>query len=452
MDGLLVRRSALNILNVLETSERTLDHVLEHFHQHHPLAHQRDRALLQIIVFGVLRWRKRLDHIIGTFSRTPLKKVRPEILNILRMGTFQIVYLNRIPTSAAVNTSVELAKSLAPHWVVRYVNAVLRNLSKDHHSVMYPAVDNDPLKALSIRKSFPTWLIKRWLDRFDIYETALLCDAINAIPSVTLRVNTLKIARDTLLQKLKEKGETVQETNYAPDGILLYRPRKPLFEMKTYLSGCFQVQDEAAQLVTLLLNPQPGERILDACAGLGGKTGHIAQLMKNKGVLVASDIKNQKLHDLSNEMKRIGVSIVSTQQTDIGNKHIVNSMGVFDRILLDAPCSGIGVLRRNPDAKWSRNEEMLGRYSRQQSELLANLVPLVKPNGVLVYAVCSTEAEENEAVINKFLSEHENFQLDKSSKLSLGAEVTLFYHDGILKTFPHQHHMDGFFAVRLRRK
>jgi 16S rRNA (cytosine967-C5)-methyltransferase len=403
-------------------------------------------------VFGVLRWRKRLDHIIGTFSSTPLKKVQPEILNILRMGTFQIVYLNRIPPSAAVNTSVELAKSLAPHWVVRYVNAVLRKLSRDHHSVRYPAVEKDPLKALSIRKSFPAWLIRRWLNRFDVHETALMCDAINSIPPVTLRANTLKISRDALLHKLKEQGEAVQETNHAPDSILLSGLQRPLFEMKTFLLGYFQVQDEAAQLISLFLNPQPGERILDACAGLGGKTGHIAQIMENKGVIIASDINNQKLCDLSNEMKRLGVSIVTTQQTDVVKNTAANSIGVFDRILLDAPCSGIGVLRRNPDAKWSRNEEMLTRYSRQQFELLDNIVSLVKPNGVLVYAVCSTESEENEVVINKFLSDHENFQLDKSSKLSMGSEENLFCHDGILKTFPHQHHMDGFFAARLRRK
>ena len=452
VNPLKVRRAALTILNALETTDRTLDHVIERYHQGHPLVHQRDRALLQMLVFGVLRWRKHLDYIIRAFSRTPLNKVQPEILNILRMGTFQIVHLDRIPASAAVNTSVDLAKALAPHWVVRYVNAVLRKLSIDHHNVRYPSVEKDPLEALSIRKSFPTWLIKRWLKMFEVNETAQLCDAINTIPPITLRANTLNIDRNTLAQQLIEQGESTQVTIHAPDGILLTRIRTPLFEMSTYMSGCFQVQDEAAQLVSLLLNPQPGERILDACAGLGGKTGHIAQLMKNEGILVATDINNQKLLDLSIEMERLGITIVTTQQADVVRDFQTVNMGVFDRILLDAPCSGIGVLRRNPDAKWSRKEEMLAKYSRQQLELLEKLVPLVKPDGVLVYAVCSTEPEESEAVVKQFLAQHKNFRLDPSNNLGLGSEATLFCREGIFKTFPHRHHMDGFFAARLRRK
>ena len=452
MNPLKVRRAALTILNALETTDQTLDHVLKHFHQRHPLVQQRDRALLQMLVFGVLRWRKQLDYIIRTFSRTPLNKIQPEILNILRMGTFQIVHLDRIPASSAVNTSVELAKTLAPHWVVRYVNAVLRKLSRDHHNVRFPSVEKDPLEALSIRKSFPTWLIKRWLKMFEVKETALLCDAINTIPPITLRANTLKIDRNTLLQQLIEQSESAQVTNHAPDGILISRIRAPLFEMNAYISGLFQVQDEAAQLVSLLLNPQPGERILDACAGLGGKTGHIAQLMKNEGVLVATDISNKKLRDLSIDMKRLGITIVSTQQVDVvGDSQTVN-MGVFDRILLDAPCSGIGVLRRNPDAKWSRKKEMLAKYSRQQLEFLDKLVPLVKPDGVLVYAVCSTEPEESESVVKKFLAHHKNFQLDISNNLYLWSEAALFCREGIFKTYPHRHDMDGFFAARLRRK
>ena len=452
MNHLKVRRAALTILNALETTDHKLDHVLEHFHQRQPLVQQRDRALLQMLIFGVLRWRNQLDYIIQTFSRTPLNKIQPEILNILRMAAFQIVHLDRIPASAAVNTSVELAKTIAPHWVVRYVNAVLRKLSRDHHNVRYPSVQKSPLEALSVRKSFPKWLIKRWLKMFEVKETSLLCDAINTIPPITLRANTLKIDRNSLLQQLREQSESALATNHAPDGIQLSRIRAPLFEMSAYISGFFQVQDEAAQLVSLLLNPQPGERILDACAGLGGKTGHIAQLMANEGVLVATDISHQKLLDLSIGMKRLGITIVTTQQYDMMKDTQTVGMGVFDRILLDAPCSGIGVLRRNPDAKWSRKEEMLAKYSRQQSELLDKLVPLVKPDGVLVYAVCSTEPEESEAVVKKFLAHHENFQLDISNKQDLGSELALLCRDGIFKTFPHRHHMDGFFAARLRRK
>ncbi len=443
--------SALKILNALEKPAQTLDTVLERFHQQNHFALQRDRALLQKIVFGVLRWRGRLDYIIGAFSRTPLKKIQPEILNVLRIGTFQIIHLNRIPASAAVNTSVELAKTLAPSWVVRFVNAVLRKVTTGHQEIEYPSVDEDPVAALSVSKSFPPWLIRRWLNRFALEETVCLCDAVNTIPPITLRANTLKIDRNALLQMLVKQGESAQAASDAPDGVLLCRPRRPLSELEAYQLGYFQVQDEAAQLVSLLLAPRPGERVWDACAGLGGKTGHIAQLMHNKGVVVASDIIADKLKTLSAEMIRLGITIVTTHKTNLLDDLCEDDLGVFDRILLDAPCSGLGVLRRNPDAKWTGSQHMFARYSERQKALLDKMAPLVKPGGILVYAVCSTEPDEGQAVIEYFLERHDNFRLDAPAETNPGTDTPLFAHGGILKTYPHRHNMDGFFAARFRR-
>jgi 16S rRNA (cytosine967-C5)-methyltransferase len=222
-------------------------------------------------------------------------------------------------------------------------------------------------------------------------------------------------------------------------------------DLPAFKNGWFQVQDEAAQLVSLLLNPQPEESVLDACAGLGGKTAHLAQLMQNKGNIAAMDKDERKLHQLGLEMQRLGISIVDTTCLDLNIRLDTKQQGDFDRILLDAPCSGLGVLRRNPDIKWKSSESDLRRHAGVQKRFLENLAPLVKPNGILVYAVCSIEPEENETVINAFLKKYPEFVIDKSlGKLpetlhSLVEPATGF------KTLPHLNHMDGFYFVRLKR-
>jgi 16S rRNA (cytosine967-C5)-methyltransferase len=213
----------------------------------------------------------------------------------------------------------------------------------------------------------------------------------------------------------------------------------------------FQVQDEAAQLVTLLLQPQPGETVLDACAGLGGKTGHIAQMMKNRGMLIAMDNNEKKLSRLMSEMHRLKISLVTTRIHDLNIPPDCHSMGKFDRILLDAPCSGLGVLRRNPDAKWHTKEHDLIRQSIRQALFLDNLAHLIKPNGILVYCVCSMEPEENESVVIDFLNRHRNFAIENNRERLPDKARSLFTDKGYLKTFPHLHNMDGFFAVRLKR-
>lgn len=446
-----MRYTALQILNALSHGHQTLDHELESYRQKEPLSEQRDRALLQAIVFGVLRWRGRLDFIIAAFSSTPLHKIQPDILNVLRIGLFQAAFLERIPASAAVNTAVELAKPLAPSWVVRFVNAVLRKAANDHATVRFPDLEKNPVASLAAVKSFPPWLIRRWLHRFGQAETAALCDAVNAIPPVTLRTNSLQVDRKTLMTTLNEEGESVQATPQAPEGVWLLRPRKPIPELGPFQRGWFQVQDEAAQMVTHLLAPQPGERIMDACAGWGGKTGHIAQRMQNAGEIVAVDAKGNKLNELSAEMKRLGVQIVAPECLDLLSDPLPLRPGSFDRILLDAPCSGLGVLRRNPDAKWRLKERMLGRFGQKQTMLLDCLAPLVKTGGLLVYSVCSSEPEEGRGVVTAFLDRHPEYRTDSPVDRLPQPLVALLTKDGFFETYPHRHGMDGFFGVRFKR-
>jgi len=447
-----VRKTALYILNTLDKENNTLDSLLEDVFREKTLFLKKDRALLQALVYGVLRWRGRLDWIIDYFSKTRLNKINPNVLNILRLGLFQVIYLDRIPVSAAVNTSVEMTKAVAAPWVVGYVNGLLRNAVREYGDVVFPDVNKDPVKALATKKSFPGWLIKKWLDRFGLKETGLLCDAINTIPPITVRCNTLRINREKLVKALEGYAEKIDITNYAPDGVFFFNPKKSIPNIEAFKNGLFQVQDEAAQLVTLLLNPQSGETILDACAGLGGKTGHIAQIMKNSGRLVAVDKDENKLMRLESEMHRLGVSIVTTRIHDLTTPLNREHFGKFDRILLDAPCSGLGVLRRNPDIKWRASQQNPAYCQKRQALFLDNLAHFVKPSGVLVYAVCSTEPEENESVIKGFLNKHAKFAIEKKSTgLSFDA-CSLVTRDGYLKTFPHLNNMDGFFSVCMKRK
>ncbi|MBE9530734.1 MAG: 16S rRNA (cytosine(967)-C(5))-methyltransferase RsmB [Proteobacteria bacterium] len=447
-----VRKTALYILNTLNKERNTLDNLLEDVFREKTLFSKKDRALLQALVYGVLRWRGRLDYIIDYFSKTRLNKINPNVLNILRLGLFQIIYLDRIPVSAAVNTSVEMTKAAAAPWVVGYVNGLLRNAVREYGHVTFPDVDKDPVKALATKKSFPEWLIKRWLDRFGLKETGLLCDAINTIPPITVRCNTLKTNRKKLVKALERYAEKIKITNYAPDGGFFFNPKRSIPNIEAFENGLFQVQDEAAQLVTLHLNPQSGETILDACAGLGGKTGHIAQMMKNSGRLVAMDKDENKLMRLESEMHRLGVSIVTTRIHDLSSPLNREHFGKFDRILLDAPCSGLGVLRRNPDIKWRASQQNLAYCQKRQALFLDNLAHFVKPSGVLVYAVCSMEPEENESVIKGFLNKHGKFAIEKKSTgLSFDA-CSLVTRDGYLKTFPHLNNMDGFFSICMKRK
>ena len=445
------RKTSLHILNTLDQGNKTLDNILDEVLSQHAFFSKKDRALLQAIVFGVLRWRAKLDWIIDYFSKTRLSQIDPKVMNILRIALFQIIYLNRIPVSAAVNTSVEMAKSVTEPYVVRFVNGLLRNAAKRYQQVLFPDVNKNPASALAVNKSFPKWLLERWLDRFGLEETALLCDTINTIPPLTVRCNTLKTRRKTLLKRLEKDVEKVECTGYAPDGAFFFNPKKSIPKMKAFEDGLFQVQDEAAQLVTFLLNPKPGETVLDACAGLGGKTGHISQMMKNRGKLIAMDNNAKKLHRLQSEMVRLGISMVTSRTHDLNDPAGGKSIKKFDRILLDAPCSGLGVLRRNPDAKWSTLEKNLIRHAKRQTIFLDNLAYQVKPEGLLVYCVCSTEPEENESVIKGFLNKHKDFAIEKNPEGLPHEARSLLTGNGYLKTFPHLHNMDGFFAVCMKR-
>jgi 16S rRNA (cytosine967-C5)-methyltransferase len=445
------RKVALEALNILDSGHLTLDAVMEDVANDFSSTPRRERALLQALVYGVLRWKGRLDYIVSRFSRSPLDKIDPKVLNILRLGLFQIIYLDRIPDSAAVNTAVNMVKASGATWAAGFVNALLRRTIREYPSVVFPDIKHDALAALSVNHSFPRWIIKKWHQRYGLKKTARLCDAINAIAPITVRTNRLKTTPPELMKSLTAETQQVAQTSYCRDGVTFYNPAVPIAQLQSFKAGWFQVQDEAAQLVSLLLNPKPGEMVLDACAGLGGKTGHIAQLMKNKGVLIALDLDGAKLKRLEAEMQRLAVSIVSTLTHDLENSNEGPEPNTFDRVLLDAPCSGLGVMRRHPDIKWRASKRTPLPFKQRQMKLLKNASRLVKPGGILVYAVCSPEPEENEAVINDFLKNYKQFDIDNKCGKLPERVCAQAVSEGCLRTYPDLTQMDGFFAVRLKR-
>jgi len=449
--GLAPRKSALSILVDIEQGGQTLDRHMDRLHAANRFD-RRDETFVRALVYGVLRWRGRLDWIIDTVSSKPIAKLDTDVRNILRLGLFQMMYMDRIPNSAAVNTSVDLIKSRQKKWLTGFVNAILRNILRRFPDDLPAPAPDDPVRALAVAQSMPEWIVARWTRQFGEDQTADLCTACNQIAPLTLRANTLKTNRMDLMQELQPYATSIRSSNYVPDGILLEGLRDKLFESHAFLSGGFQVQDEAAQAVSHLLAPKPGQGVLDACAGLGGKSAHMAALMGNTGSITAMDHDRRKLGQLDREMQRLGITMVTPRTIDLQTADLSPYRDRFARVLLDAPCSGLGVIRRNPDTKWSRSSEDIARSARRQIRLLSNVAALVRPDGVLVYAVCSTEPEETVDAIDSFLNKRSDFVIDQSRLDIPPSLAPLIVQPNRLLALPHRHGTDGFFAVRMRRR
>ncbi len=406
-----------------------------------------DRSFLTELTYGVIRWRERLDWVIRRFSKIPIEKIDLETLNILRLGLYQILFLSRTPSSAAVNESVELAKRIRGKGGAGFVNAVLRSAIRQKEEIRYPEIREDSVLHLSVVQSHPRWLVQRWVREMGVEETIRLCLFNNQVSLLTLRTNTLKMTRKDLIEKLKEKELSPFPTAYSEDGIVLRNP-PPTSELPFLKNGLSIIQDEASQLVTYILDPKPGEQILDACAAPGGKATHMAQRMENQGEIYALDLSKGKLGFIEEMCQRLGIKIIKTINGDAAGSLLMFKGKRFDRILADVPCSGFGTLRRNPDLKWRRGEVDIQRMKALQFSILRNLSMYVKEGGILTYSTCTVFREENEEVVEKFLEECPEFQLDRMDKV-LPEKCRSFIQDSYFKTFPPKGEMDGFFVARL---
>ncbi len=406
-----------------------------------------DRGLFAELVFGVLRRQGTLDHILTALLDQPLPRLEPLALILLRLGLYQLVYLDRIPESAAVNESVNLAKQGIPR-AAGLVNAVLRNYLRHKDTITFPDPVAAPAASMAARHSHPQWLIQQWLDQLGPEETERLAEASSCQAPLTLRANTLRTTRDELLRLFADNGIGAAPCPFSPHAVRV-EGRRPIPGLPGFREGLFVVQDEASQVAGYLLGPQPGERVLDACAAPGGKATHLAQLMGNRGELLAMDVSRTKLPLILETAGRLGISIIATRVADLLHSGAV-AANAFDRILLDAPCSGLGVIRRNPEAKWRLQPADITRLAEAQRVMLANASRMLKTGGTLLYSTCSTSPGENEQVVQDFLSHHHGFVLENLNELFPGMHE-LFTPSGMFRSWPHRHDMDGFFAARIRK-
>lgn len=404
-----------------------------------------DCGLLNELVYGVVRWRKKLDWILRQFvdSRFQLDlKSR----NILRLGAYQLLHLDRVPPHAAIYETVELAKPKRKH--AQFINAVLRSVQRNANRLEFSSLQADPLQHISISLSYPQWLVKRWLIHYDAEWTLAFCRASNQIAPLSIRLNSLKTNREELIESLTADSVTVKESQISPDGLIL-ADSPSLQSLQAYRNGWFYVQDESAMLVAHLLNPQPEKKVVDLCAAPGGKTSHIAQLMGNTGQIVAVDVSQDRVRRIEENCQRLGITNILPQVANSVNDSL-EFVKYADFVLIDAPCSGFGTLRRHPDIRWNKSPEQINELAQLQLNLLQNAVRHVKPGGVLVYSTCSTEPEENEMVVRRFLKNRPNIVIENAGEFLPAMPPHAITSEGFLQTFPHEHGTDGAFAVRLR--
>ena len=363
----------------------------------------------------------------------------PQVHVLLLMGAFQLLHLDRVPASAACNTAVEMAKVHCARSA-GFVNAVLRAIVRKREEILWPDPQTDWVSAMAIRHSYPDWLVEAWRDQFGESRTVDLLTAGNARPPLTVRVNRLKGTREALLEELLAQGVQAREGTASPDALVLSSV-DGLTRLPAFVEGRMTVQDGSAMRVAAIVDPQPGERVLDTCAAPGGKTTHLAERMGNRGEIVAWDLHGNKLGLVEETAVRLGITIIRTEQRD-ATRLFPDAVDQFDRVLVDAPCTGTGIIRRKPDIKWNRTPGDVGALVEIQTRILYNAGRYVKPGGVLVYSTCSLERAENEAVCERFLS-------------GSSTQGPVFAADGtnaFERLFPDNPETDGFFIARFTRE
>ncbi len=405
-----------------------------------------DDALIREIVYGVLENKLFIDWVFSSFSKIKFKKISPYIKEIIRMGIYQIMFMDRIPDSAAVNESVKLAKKYGHKGSYGFVNGLLRNVTRNKDNIKLPDKEKNSKEYLSIKYSHPKWMIDTWVDEFGYEFTQDICIANNTKPNLNIRVNTIKTTKEELIELLNQKGFIVHKAKYANDGLIIDNPTK-ITETDEFKRGLFQIQDESSMLVTQIMDPKEGSIVIDVCSAPGGKTTHIAQCMNNKGKIIARDVYEHKLNLIEDNCKRLGIEIIETQ--------LYNALKVDEELiekadycLVDAPCSGLGLLRRKPDIKWNKQQDNVDEIINLQYQILVNGSKYVKRNGILIYSTCTINRDENINLVNKFLKENTDFKFASFKGLVNNIDNGMD-NEGYIELFPNIHGTDGFFIAKM---
>ncbi|ADU30809.1 16S rRNA (cytosine(967)-C(5))-methyltransferase RsmB [Evansella cellulosilytica] len=437
-----VRDTAVEVLLKIE-KQQAYSHLLLNETIKKSNLNQKDVPLLTELVYGTIQYQKLLDFYLKPFSKRPLEKLEPWVLVLLRLTLYQMVYLDRIPDRAAVHEAVQIAKKRGHQGISGMVNGILRSIQRNE----LPQLDTvkDPVERLALKTSHPEWLIKRWIDQYGIDKTEEMALANLTHPTHSVRVNELNASVEEVIAALKNEGIEAEQSKNIPESVLIYKGS--VINTKPFVDGWITVQDEGSMLVAHALSPKENERVLDACAAPGGKSTHIAEKMKNSGQIVSLDIHKHKVGLIEKNAKRLNLSIINTEQLDARQVSGQFEEHSFDRILVDAPCSGLGVIQRKPDLKWSKNEGDINRLAQIQTEILEAVWPLLKKGGTLVYSTCTVDKEENNEVITQFVQKKENAQFDDQ----LMDRLPKAFHDckgkgnGMIQLFPGEQSTDGFF-------
>ncbi len=442
------RAVAAEILHAVETRGAFVDILLDRTLAANGLS-QLDCALATEIVYGTLRWRGRIDWALGLLTRKPLEDMDSYLRNVLRLTLYQILFLHRVPAYAAINEAVELAKRHGGRAAAGLVNAIARGSLREKDRVAKPAIDGDRVRRLAVYWSHPEWLVKRWLDYFRADEIEALLKADNEAPPLVARANRLKTTRDALIGRFTEAGIDAEAAEHAPQAIRV-RGGASIERLPGFDEGLFFIQAEASQLIASLLAPRSGERIWDASAAPGGKATHLAELMDDKGKVVATDISARGIERLRQNIARLGITSIRPVVADAAGALPDDLAAPYDRILADLPCSGLGTLRGHPEAKWLKSELDIRRLSRLQNKILDRVSAYLKPGGTLVYSTCTLTREENEDIVEDFLQHHREYTLEDAAEfLPVGAKQMA--RGKYFMALPHRDDTDGFFAARLRK-
>ncbi len=404
-----------------------------------------DRAFTMQIVYGTLREKMKIDHVIAQFYRHSLSKMDIDVKNILRIGIYQLLFLDKVPKWAAVNESVELAKKLKGQFLGNLVNGVLRNISNNADTIEFNVKGGTFADQIALKFSHPKWLLERWINIYGFSEAQRIMETNNEIPKISFRINRLKTNPDTFQAKLHEHNISVQSSELE-DFLIPER----FFDLEPFIqSGELSVQSQSQALVCQLLSPKPGQKVLDMCAAPGGKSTYLAELMNNEGEILSLDLYENKLGNIESLAGTLGISIIQTRAHDATT---YKSPEKYDAVLLDAPCSGTGVLARRAELRWRLKESELAVLSALQLKLLQNAMELVKDEGVIVYSTCSIEPEENSELIDTFLKDNPDWDIDPATHILPEAYHRFVAENGTLTLLPHLHGIDGAYAVRLKRK
>lgn len=443
------REVALDALVRIDREHAYSNLLLNQMLQQHSLS-PADTRLVTELVYGTVQRRNTLDYWISSLLSKGGNKLEPWVKNLLRLSFYQLAYLDRIPDHAVVSEAVTIAGRRGHKGISGLVNAVLRNALRKQDALSIPD-DLPPVKAISLKHAHPEWLVQRWIDQLGEATTQAMCEANNRQPHTSIRVNPLRLSRDQLLTALQEQGYEALPSELSPSGIVV-RGGGNLAHASGYERGDYTIQDESSMLVAELLSVKPGMTVLDCCAAPGGKTTHIAEQMADSGILYAFDIHAHKQKLIDQQAERLGLRSIRTDVLDARRLGERFAPGSFDRILLDSPCSGLGVIRRKPDVKWTKSEADIAAISKLQDQLLRTVAPLLKPGGILVYSTCTVESEENEQAIARFLSEHPEFEPDSAAGAHLPQLERSYLQPGIVRILPHDYGTDGFFIAALRKQ